>query len=83
MNEDEGREIMQKAYRMIKAGRKSEGFDLLFPLTETFPENAALWWLIAQAMVGRSNEDAIVALENVQTLQPDHEPSARLLQRLR
>lgn len=83
MNEDQARDTMYEGYNLIKQGRKQEAVDLLFALTEDFQNNAALWWLLANALKESSPEDTIIALENCQALQPDHEPSRRMLQTMK
>jgi hypothetical protein len=80
MSEMEARDIMQQAYQHIKRGRQDEAITLLMPLLDEFGgSNAAVWWLMANAAEGRSDEDMLISLENCYNLQPDHEPSKRKL----
>ena len=82
MDQETARKEMHRAYELIKQGQKEAAFDILFPMTEEFEQNAALWWLLAHSLIGRSDEDAVVALENMLDLQPGHEPGQRLLRKL-
>lgn len=79
MNETEAREQMHEAYQMIKQGQKEDASNLLLGMVDGFSDNAALWWLLANASEGRSDEDLVISLENCYNLQPDHEPNRRKL----
>ncbi len=68
---------MRRAERLINAGRKKEALELLRPLTESNPDQARLWWLVACSAA--KPETQRKALEKALRLQPHFPEAQRML----
>ncbi|CAG0991239.1 MAG: hypothetical protein IAE83_21955 [Anaerolinea sp.] len=68
---------LQRAYKLIKAGKKAEAFELLTPILAQQPQNIDAWWLAAFA--ADTPKKTAFACQKVLTLKPDHWAAQHLL----
>ncbi len=74
------RKDLEKAYELIQRERLEEALVILKPITQSNPENADAWWLVANA--ASEPRDARRALVNVLKLKPNYPKARDLLDRL-
>lgn len=77
---DPARERVQQAYRLVKAGRRTEALHLLQQVILVDDQNVNAWWLMAYMV--ESPADKRAALEHVLRLRPNHSKARRVLARL-
>lgn len=78
---DDPRAQIQNAYTLIKAGEKSQAFEMLKPLVKQQPDDAEGWWLIANS--APTPQIAAQACERVLALKPDYMPAVQMLSEYR
>lgn len=71
---------LKEAYRYLKGGDKDEAIRLIKPVIQADRDNAAAWWLLANAV--SKPEHARQALEQVLRLRPADERARVMLDRL-
>jgi hypothetical protein len=74
---DDPRAQLQNAYTLIKAGQKSQAFEMLKPLVKQQPDDAEGWWLVANT--APTPQIAAQACERVLALKPDYMPAVQML----
>ncbi|MDZ4764210.1 MAG: tetratricopeptide repeat protein [Chloroflexota bacterium] len=71
---------LQRAYQLIKAGKKDEATKLLIPIVRADNDNADAWWLLANAVP--KADQARNALKQFVKLRPDDERARNLIEQL-
>jgi hypothetical protein len=74
------RKDLEKAYELIQRERLEDALVILKPITQSNPDNADAWWLMANA--ASEPRDARRALVNVLKLKPSHPQARDLLDKL-
>ncbi|NWF67737.1 MAG: PPC domain-containing protein [Chloroflexi bacterium] len=74
------RDELQQIAALIKAGQKAEAGKRLLPLLKADPQNAAAWWLLANAVANPEHQRR--ALDKVLQLRPGDERAQKMLDKL-
>ncbi len=74
---DPTREALQRAYALLKAGRRTETLHIVQQIIMSDEANVDAWWLMANAI--ESQTDRRVALAHVLDLNPRHGKARKML----
>jgi hypothetical protein len=77
MSADPTRQQLQRAYELIRAGKKAEAEAILLPILKADEDNANAWWLLANAL--NTPTEIREALENVLRLRPGDAKAQKML----
>lgn len=77
MSSDSTQQDLQRAYELIKAGKKAEAEALLLPILKADESNANAWWLLSNAVSGPG--ETREALEQVLRLRPGDAKAQKML----
>jgi hypothetical protein len=77
MSSDQTKQDLQRAYELIRDGKKAEAEALLMPILKADEENANAWWLLANAV--REPADIREALGQVLRLRPGDAKAQKML----
>lgn len=73
-------DLLQQGIALAKAGRRQEARDILLQVVELDERNESAWLWLSSVVDGE--DDKVIALENVLTINPDNEWAKRGLQML-